>query len=139
MIKGENTVGFRRSRKSIKNYFEWRKERAAPAIDMVNSIKNLKDCRVLEIGCGFGSLCNVLADRGARVWATEIDKKKLEIAEKLLINKNVKLIKVKCAYLFHHHRLLHPHKIFILHLFLTLGNDFKRDEFLILVFGISYL
>lgn len=96
MIKTKiTTIGFKKSRLSPRNYFEWRKERAIPAVDRVNSIKDLKNASVLDIGCGFGSLARILADHGAQVAAVEIDRNKLEKAKEFLSGKNIKLIQIE--------------------------------------------
>lgn len=94
MTKIDKSIGFKKSRLSPKHYFEWRKERAMSSVDRVNSLKNLNNTKVLDIGCGFGSLASVLAEKGAHVIATEVDPNKLERAREFLVGKDVRLIKV---------------------------------------------
>lgn len=79
-----STIGFKQSRKSVDAYYEWRKERALPAVRKVQQKKRLRDKTVLDIGCGFGSLSSLLHDKGAKVFATEVDTKKLHYAKKKL-------------------------------------------------------
>lgn len=83
-------IGFKQSRKSVKDYFLWRKERALPAVKKVNQLKRLKGKHVLDVGCGYGALTELLTEKGALVSATEIDKPKLAYATKMLgKNKNL--------------------------------------------------
>lgn len=89
---------FQQSRRSPRDYFNWRKKRSAPAVEKVASALNLKNASVLEVGCGFGSLSSLLLSRGAQVVATEIDQKKLTLAKKFLrqsmLKKKIKLVPV---------------------------------------------
>lgn len=88
-------IGFKESRLSIDNYFEWRKNRSQLAVDRVNKTFNLKGKKVLDIGCGYGALSDALSNYGAEVWGTEINQTKFNIAkQKLLKHKNITLIKV---------------------------------------------
>lgn len=85
-------TGFFDSRKSIGNYFMWRKKRSRPAVDRVNNIMKLKGKEILEVGCGYGALSFVLADYGANVTAVEVDKNKVRYAkENLKHQKNIKI------------------------------------------------
>lgn len=77
-------VGFRESRISQELYFEWRKNRALSALKRVEKNISLQGKKVLEIGCGYGGLSWLLLERGAQVFATEADKKKLQVAQKQL-------------------------------------------------------
>lgn len=89
------TIGFKQSRKSPENYFLWRRNRAIPAVKRMEEILPLTNKRILDIGCGFGALTSVLAEHGAIVNATEIDRKKLNQAKKFLKPyKKVKLVAV---------------------------------------------
>lgn len=88
------TIGFKQSRKSVDAYYEWRRERAMPAIRRVQQKKRLKDKVVLDIGCGFGSLSSLLYDKGAKVYATEVDSKKLSFAKKKLEKTSIKFYEV---------------------------------------------
>lgn len=89
-------IHFADSRKSIENYFEWRKNKANSFVDRVETIESLKDLTILDIGCGYGALCEVLVKRGVKkVIGTEIDQNKLDIANRFLKKrKNVTFIKV---------------------------------------------
>lgn len=89
------TIGFKESRKSPKDYFEWRKNRALSAVNRVDKIHKLAGLHVLDIGCGYGALCSILLDKKAIVTGIEVDKKKLRFAEEFLKNeKNIKLKEV---------------------------------------------
>jgi len=77
-------VGFKESRKSIQNYFLWRANRARFAVERVEKIRDLTGLKVLDIGCGYGSLISLLLDKGASVTGTEIERKKLEVAHEFL-------------------------------------------------------
>lgn len=77
-------IGFKESRISPELYFEWRKNRALPALERVEKNISLRGKKVLEIGCGYGALSSLLLERGAQVFATEADKTKLEVAQKQL-------------------------------------------------------
>src|SRR3989338_5086447 len=89
-------IGFKESRHSLNNYFLWRKKRALPSVEKVNKIIKLKGKDVLDIGCGYGSLCEVLNDFGAKVNAVEIDLDKIKFARKRFEkNKNIKINPVK--------------------------------------------
>lgn len=89
-----STIGFKQSRKSVDAYYEWRKERALPAIRRVHHKKRLKNKTVLDIGCGFGSLSALLRERGAKVYSTEVDIKKLEYAKKKLKDTSIQFYEV---------------------------------------------
>ena len=53
---------------------------------------NLKNARILEIGCGYGAFCETLAESGAKVDAVEIDKKKADWANNHFDkNENIKI------------------------------------------------
>ncbi|OGG18075.1 hypothetical protein A3D78_01090 [Candidatus Gottesmanbacteria bacterium RIFCSPHIGHO2_02_FULL_39_14] len=89
-------IGFKESRLSLNNYFLWRKERAIPAVEKVNEILSLKNRQILEIGCGYGALCEVLNEFGAKVNAVEIDKEKVKFAiNRFEKNKNIQIKLVK--------------------------------------------
>lgn len=78
------TVGFKGSRISLEHYFAWRVERSAPSVSRVEKYLPLKGKKILEVGCGYGAMSSVLLERGANVWATEIDEKKLTFAKEKL-------------------------------------------------------
>lgn len=83
---------FKNSRSSINNYFKWRIERAKPAVEKINTIYKLTNkTTALDIGCGYGSLSSILSKKGVKVYGTEIDKEKLEIAKQKLKDKNLVL------------------------------------------------
>lgn len=90
-----NKIGFRESRVSEKYYFEWRKNRAKPAINLVDHVVRLKNKQVLDVGCGYGALSSIILKKGAHVYATEKDKYKLEVAKRILKGKNIKFTQVK--------------------------------------------
>ena len=88
--------GFKQSRISPEHYFRWRKKRASACIERINNKINLIDKRILDIGCGYGALSSALLEKGARVWATEIDDQKLKFAQnKLAENKHFNSIRVE--------------------------------------------
>lgn len=88
------SVGFKKSRRSVDAYYEWRRERALPAVKKIQNKKRLRDKTVLDIGCGYGSLTSLLYEKGANVYATEIDEKKLTFAKKKLSDTPIKLFPV---------------------------------------------
>lgn len=77
-------VSFKDSRKSPEDYFNWRVSRALPAVSFIEKWTGLTGKTVLDIGCGYGALSSILLERGAHVTGIEVDKKKLEVAQKLL-------------------------------------------------------
>ena len=76
----KQTIGFKESRISQEHYFLWRKKRATSSIEKIKDKVKLLNKRVLDIGCGYGSLSSLLLDGGASVWATEVDRKKMKFA-----------------------------------------------------------
>ncbi|MBI3985227.1 MAG: class I SAM-dependent methyltransferase [Candidatus Levybacteria bacterium] len=92
-----NKIGFKESRISEKHYFEWRKNRAQSAVNRISGNYELKNKVTLDIGCGYGALSSILLSKGAKVYATETDKSKLDSAEKLIKGnkKNIKYLHVK--------------------------------------------
>lgn len=85
MISKINEVnGFKQSRISPEHYFQWRKKRALSCIERISNKINLTNKRILDIGCGYGALSSLLLERGAQVWATEIDRDKLKFAQNKL-------------------------------------------------------
>ena len=87
---------FKQSRISPEHYFQWRKKRASACIEKISNKIGLTDKRALDIGCGYGALSSVLLERGAQVWATEIDSDKLKFAQdKLAGNKYLNSILVE--------------------------------------------
>lgn len=89
-----NKIGFKESRISEENYFEWRKNRSRQGVEKVEKVLNLKNKNVLDVGCGYGALSSELYNKGAFVYSTEISDSKLKVAKKLLKDK-VSLRKVK--------------------------------------------
>ena len=79
--------GFKQSRISLEHYFRWRRKRASSCIERISNKISLIDKRALDIGCGYGALSSALLEKGAQVWATEIDADKLKFAQNKL-NKN---------------------------------------------------
>ncbi len=89
-------IGFKQSRRSPEDYFAWRVERAKPAVAHVERFQKLKGAKVLDIGCGYGSLCKVLLDHGADTTGIEVDIKKLAAAERFLRGrKKLRLLNVQ--------------------------------------------
>jgi ubiquinone/menaquinone biosynthesis C-methylase UbiE len=89
-------VGFKESRKSQRSYFKWRMGRATPAVNRVEKYADIKGAKVLDLGCGYGSLSAVVESKGASVTGVEVDENKLNEARRFLKDKsNIKLIKVK--------------------------------------------
>jgi ubiquinone/menaquinone biosynthesis C-methylase UbiE len=90
-----NKVGFKESRISDKHYFEWRKNRSKKSVEKVDKLIALENKIVLDVGCGYGALSSTLLDKGSIVYGTETTKYKLDIANKLIKNKNfsTKLVK----------------------------------------------
>lgn len=88
-------IGFNRSRNSVENYIKWRKEKIESALLRVKKLADLRNKKVLDVGCGFGPLSEMLLDEGADVSATEIDDDKLRFASEYFKDrKNFKLFKV---------------------------------------------
>ena len=75
---------FKKSRDSVKEYFKWRLERNQVVDDKIDKILKIKGQNILEVGCGYGPLLKLLANKGARVVGTEVDSQSLKIARKLL-------------------------------------------------------
>lgn len=84
-------TSFRDSRKSAKDYFAWRKVRAEKAVRLVEKYQKISGTKILDIGCGYGSLAAVLASKKAVVTALDNDDHSLALAKKFLINKKVSL------------------------------------------------
>ena len=88
--------GFKQSRISPEHYFRWRRKRASACVERISNKINFIDKRALDIGCGYGALSSALLEKGAQVWATEIDADKLKFAQdKLAGNKYFYSILVK--------------------------------------------
>lgn len=83
-------INYKKSRNSEKSYIKWRISRVTPVVEKLDTIKKLRGQKVLEIGCGYGSLLSILNKKGAIVTGTEIDKKSIDVAKKFL-NKNIKI------------------------------------------------
>ncbi len=77
-------TGFKGSRISPKHYFRWRVERSIPSVDRVEKYLHLKNKHILEVGCGYGAMSSMLLERGAHVWATEVNREKLTLARRYL-------------------------------------------------------
>ena len=89
MINKINEVnGFKQSRISLEHYFRWRRKRAFAFVDKISNRISLINKRALDIGCGYGALSSVLLEKGARVWAIEIDADKLKFAQNKLTGNN---------------------------------------------------
>jgi len=81
------TAGFKQSRISPEHYFEWRKKRATACIERISNKISLINKQTLDVGCGYGALSSVLLEKGAQVWATEINNNKLRFAQGKLTGK----------------------------------------------------
>jgi len=68
-----NKVSFKKSRQSEKDYFLWRQERAKQVLARIDKLKKLKELKILDFGCGYGSLTKILLDHQAKVTAVDID------------------------------------------------------------------
>lgn len=77
-------TSYKKSRGSIKSYFNWRLGRVRPVVERLNKIKNLKGLKILEVGCGYGAFLSLLLDKGASVVGTELNSESLGNAEKFL-------------------------------------------------------
>lgn len=88
-------IGFKQSRISEENYFQWRKNRGKPGIRRIDKVIDLKNKIVLDVGCGNGALSSLLLDKGAIVYGTETDLNKLEVANKTVNNSNAQFLHVK--------------------------------------------
>ena len=77
-------TGFKESRISPEHYFLWRKKRAQSCVQKICNKTDIIDKRVLDVGCGYGALSSALLEKGAQVWATEMDTHKLAFAQKKL-------------------------------------------------------
>lgn len=83
------------SRMNAKNYFIWRVERTKPLVKKINSIKPLKNLKILDLGCGYGALSKNLGEYGVKVISAEVNEKSLEFAKKFLSsNKNITVMKI---------------------------------------------
>src|SRR3989344_5821156 len=82
-------IGFFKSRESPQNYFLWRKERAQDAVKKLGL--NLAGKKILDLGCGFGAVSEVLAEHGAEVWGVEQSQNSLNYARQFVISPKVHL------------------------------------------------
>lgn len=88
-------IGFVESRESISNYIQWRQNRSQASIEKIKAHVNLRNSVVVDIGCGYGPLCKLLAQESKKVIGTEVDSFKLKVARKELRKfKNVELHQV---------------------------------------------
>jgi len=72
-----------RGRGDLANHLTTRLEIARiQVVPWIESVRNLQDARVLEIGCGTGSSLVALAERGARVSGVDLDEGALQVARK---------------------------------------------------------
>lgn len=84
---------FKNSRNSLKDYFLWRVERSYPIVEMVNKVRPVRNLKILDLGCGYGSLSKVLGEYGAHVTAAEVDEESINNARKFL-DKNITIVKI---------------------------------------------
>lgn len=92
----KSTIGFKESRKSISHYIKWRQNRSASSIKKIKKHVDLSTATVVDVGCGYGPLCQLLANEAKQIIGTETDIKKLRVAKELLLKyKNVTLHRVK--------------------------------------------
>ena len=87
-----NSASFTSSRKSDRNYFEWRKYRAFQAIELVEKYRNLSSLKILDVGCGYGALLAALSEKGAIPTGIENDKEVIVSAKKF-IGGNINIIR----------------------------------------------
>lgn len=83
-MKPYTPTGFLQSRRTIQDYINWRITRSLPAVSAFAQYGDLRKMNLLEIGCGYGALSYVLAQKAKHVTTTEIDVKKLRVAKQLL-------------------------------------------------------
>jgi len=87
---------FNDSRLSKEDYFEWRKQRSLSAIEKIENFKKMKGLKILDVGCGYGSLMSNLLEKGAYVVGVDVDKDSFKFATKFMKGKkNAKVILVK--------------------------------------------
>ena len=72
----------RNSRASISDYIEYRMNRAKQAVDLISSNIDIKNKRILDIGCGYGNLSYCMASHGGNITAIDLDKERLKLAKK---------------------------------------------------------
>ena len=65
----------------------------ASAEDVAKIINQIKEKKVLDIGCGHGSNAFILAQKGSYVTALDIDEERLSVARNLNNHKNINFIK----------------------------------------------
>lgn len=87
-----NSASFTNSRKSDRDYFEWRKYRAFQAIKRVEKYRNLSGLKVLDVGCGYGALLAALSKKGAIPTGIEINEEVI-ISAKNFIGANINIIR----------------------------------------------
>jgi len=67
---------------------------------MLSLLPNLKEKRILDIGCGAGGMCRYFAEHGAKyVLGVDISKKMLEVAKSETQNSNVEYRRLAMEYL----------------------------------------
>jgi ubiquinone/menaquinone biosynthesis C-methylase UbiE len=88
-------IGFQQSRRSVDDYFEWRRVRALPAVRQIQDRETLRGKSVLDVGCGYGALASLLFEEGAKVYATEVDERKIAFAKKKLSETSIGFVTVE--------------------------------------------
>ncbi len=76
-------------RESINDYNLYRRKRAKESLKYLVDFTDLKDKKILDIGCGHGSNAFTLAEEGGIVTGVDIDDKRLDIARDINFHKNI--------------------------------------------------
>ena len=79
-------------RKSFKDYNIYRRKRAEESILHLENFTEIKEKKVLDIGCGHGSNAFILAQKGSYVTALDIDEERLSVARNLNNHENINFI-----------------------------------------------
>lgn len=90
------TIGFKKSRQSLRYYFEWRKHRSQSAVRKIEKYQNLNGLNILDVGCGYGPMIFSLLEKNSKVTGVEIDENKIKNALFFLSDRSgYQIIKVK--------------------------------------------
>ena len=79
----DRSAYFEETATSCRNYY-------LPYIEQHTSLKFGRNCRVMEVGCGFGGILSIFAAKGATVTGIDIHKPSIETAKTLFAERGLK-------------------------------------------------